>query len=120
MAKEHEELGVELYHLWLAGEKSLPAIAAQFDKARRELLGSERMDSCFRRAVEFHSGDAGPVAYSLANLRVVLMSVLRDGSENLLAAGEALKLAAEVYGYTDDRAARKLSDMRNDPGRGEF
>ncbi|MBB4741426.1 hypothetical protein BJY16_004885 [Actinoplanes octamycinicus] len=120
MPKEHEELGVDLYHLWLAGDKFLPAVAAQFEGARRELFASETADQCFRRPTEFHSGDVGPVLGSLTQLRQMLAGVLQDSAENLHAAGDALKLASEVYAETDLRAARELSDLRDDAGKGEF
>ncbi|BCY11935.1 hypothetical protein [Actinoplanes sp. L3-i22] len=120
MPKEHEELGVELYHLWLAGDKDLPVLAGQFDLARNDLHQSEQLDTCFRRPAEFHSGDTGPVYHSFRNLRETLAELLRDGGANLRAAGDALKLASQVYGEADERAAEELRAIRRDPGRGEF
>jgi hypothetical protein len=120
MPKSGEDLGVDIYELWLAGDRQLPRVADQFAEAGRLLGLTDSMDGSFWRPVEFAGGGYGPMHAGFANLRDAMTSVFRDSQANLELAAEALKLAASAYADTDSTAKEYFHVLLEDRGQGQF
>jgi hypothetical protein len=118
--KAGEDLGADLYELWLAGERQLPLVAQQFAEAAKWFGQTESGDGYFSRPPEIGGGGYGPAQRAFAELRTTMSAVFRDSESNLELAGEALKMAADRYAASDQAAKKKLDAMKNDAGRGQF
>jgi hypothetical protein len=119
MSKHGEELGADLYELWVAGHRQLPQIAVQFVKAGHDLSLTEPNDDVFWRSAEM-GGGSGPALAEFARFRDTMMAIFRDSQENLELAGEALTLAANEYALADHDAARRLRELQHDVAEGQF
>ncbi len=109
MPDHGKDLGADLYHLWLAGNDNLPAVA---DEYRRTADDLSNIDNDIYRAMwrpaRFGGDDYGTVFYAWTALRDELQSMLSDTATNLTLTGEALCLATNVYAKTDDAASDEM------------
>jgi hypothetical protein len=111
---------VDLYELWLAGEKQLPEVAAQFADAGKKFGLTQAQDGQFWRPAEFSGGGYGPMHAGFVSLRDSMAAVFRDSQSNMELAGQALKLAADEYAATDHKAMEQFRAMRRDLGGGLY
>jgi hypothetical protein len=111
MSKSGDELGAELYELWFAGERRLPAIANEFTSAASRLNGSMSGETVLWRPPEL-SGPYGAARGPWASFRDDVYDILRETADNLDLTGEALSLAAREYAKTDSAAAAKLEQLK--------
>jgi hypothetical protein len=115
MPHSGRDLGVDLYHLWLAGTDNLPSVAGEYVVARNEVASTEvGLIGAFRRSERFGGGPYGPAHAPFVALRDDLRRILADTAENLELTGEALRLAASGYAQTDSAAAAELERLRRD------
>lgn len=101
-----KDLGVDIYELWLAGKEKLPAVAAQYDEARRNVA---KTDDNALTALTIPSdllGNHGEVLGPWRALRDELLKILSETGTNLTMAADALVMAADAYAETDHRAGR--------------
>jgi hypothetical protein len=120
LPKSGQDLGTDVYELWLAGHKQLPLVAEQFAEALQALLRTESYDDAFERPAAFDGGGMGPAGAGFLNVRDALGGILRDSDDNMRLAGEALELTAEEYRFTDEAAERQFRSMRSGLGGGEY
>jgi hypothetical protein len=118
--KHGEDLGVDLYELWVAGQTQLPQVGEQFADAAQWLARTESQDGGFWRPAEFGGGGYGPAQASFAHLRDSMTAIFRDSQDNLELAGRALMMAAEEYASTDHTAADTFHRLQHDKGEGQF
>jgi hypothetical protein len=115
MPHSGRDLGVDLYHLWLAGTDNLPSVAAEYVVARNEVASTDiGLIGAFRRHERFGGGPYGPAHAGWTALRDELRTILAETAENLDLTGEALRLAASGYARTDSAAAAELERLRRD------
>lgn len=108
-----EELGVDLYHLWVAGAQDLPSVAKQFAVANNEVAKTDdTLSPAFQRPSYFGLSVYGPVYWAWKGLRDELQNVLADTSKNLDAVGEALCLAVSAYVKADGAAEEQLNRLK--------
>ncbi|HEY2947409.1 MAG TPA: hypothetical protein VGJ53_03265 [Micromonosporaceae bacterium] len=112
MSKSSDELGAELYELWFAGERRLPAIAEEFATAASRVGGSMNGESAFWRPSEL-SGPYGAARGPWVSFRDEVYDILKETADNLDLTGEALSLAAREYAKTDRAAAAKLEQLKH-------
>ncbi|MDW5326428.1 hypothetical protein [Plantactinospora sp. KLBMP9567] len=120
MPKSGSDLGVDLYELWVAGERSLPEVAQQFAEAGKCFGQTESGDGYFSRPAEIGGGGYGPAQRAFAELRMTMSAVFRDSQSNLELAGQALKMAADNYDASDQAAMDQFNAMKDDAGQGRF
>lgn len=120
MPKSGRDLGVDIYELWLAGDKSLPLVGAQFADAGQKFGLTESQDGYFWRPAAFCGGGYGPMQQAFAQLRETMSAVFRDSQSNLEVAGQALKMAATEYAASDEGARKQFEAMKHDLGQGQF
>lgn len=112
MPDHGEDLGADLYHLWLAGKADLPAVAGAYSSAAGNVAATDNdIYSAMWRPTRFGGDSYGPVFYSWTALRDELASMLSDTTQNLTLTGEALCLAATEYAKTDSAAAAEMQRL---------
>jgi hypothetical protein len=108
------DLGVDIYGLWRAGRRDLPAVADQYAAARSAVARTADGDGAFRRADRFGGGAHGPAHAPWTGLRDELEQFLKETATNLELTGEALCLAAAEYAKTDAAAAEEFGRLKRD------
>lgn len=111
MARTGDELGVELYDLWFAGARRLPALAGEFQSAATQVGGTFSGESAYWRPAEL-SGPYGVARDAWASFRDDVCEILSATADNLDRTGEALTLAAREYAKTDAVAAARLEQLQ--------
>ncbi|AVT36672.1 hypothetical protein [Plantactinospora sp. BB1] len=111
---------MDLYELWVAGDRMLPEVAQQFAEAGKRFGQTESGDGYFSRPAEIGGGGYGPAQRAFAELRMTMSAIFRDSQSNLELAGQALKMAAENYATSDQAAVDQFNAMKDDVGQGRF
>jgi hypothetical protein len=113
-----KNLGVDIYELWLAGTARLPAVAALYDEARRNVATTDDNALTALTIPSALLGNHGEVLGPWTTLRNELLQILSDTATNLTLVGDALVMAAKAYADTDHRAEHEFDRlMREDQGR---
>jgi hypothetical protein len=115
-----DDLGVDLYNLWVSGSKHLPAIADQFRMARDEMNKSDSYDEAFRRSPSIGGDSTGPAHEGWLVFREAVVRVLQDSESNMIEAADGLRITAEQYATADALAGRKFADMKLDGAGGAY
>ncbi|WP_306210209.1 WXG100 family type VII secretion target [Actinoplanes sp. RD1] len=115
-----EDLGVDIYNLWVAGTRHLPAVADQFRHARTELFRTTGTDEVFHRSPSIGGTWRGPAFEGFNAFRDAMGRVLQDSADNMDAAGHALETAAQGYAATDAEAGERFSKLRADGADGAY
>jgi hypothetical protein len=113
MAHHGEELGVDLYKLWVVGQVRLPAGAQVYAEANHNLANIGYLESIFRRDAHFTGDSYGPVLVPWTELHDTLQAILADASENMDLSGQALCEAVQYYANSDADAKKKLDSTRD-------
>lgn len=118
MPDRGEDLGVDLYELWRAGQDNLPTVSREYAVATAYVAdASDGLAAALWRPTRFHRGGAhGPAYAPWVELRDELQRILADTAVNLELVGDALCLAATRYARTDAAAAEELKRRRHDDG----
>ncbi|HEU0240644.1 MAG TPA: hypothetical protein VFR11_15400 [Micromonosporaceae bacterium] len=117
MPDRGQDLGADLYHLWLAGKQDLPSVADQYGAAAESVEDTGYVAAVMWRPARFGGDDYGPVFRSWTALRDEFQTILADTATNLTLTGTALCLAANEYAKSDKDAAAEMHRlMRVDGG----
>jgi hypothetical protein len=111
VARTGDELGVELYDLWFAGARRLPALATEFQSAATQVSGTFSGENAYWRPAEL-SGPYGVARAAWASFRDDVYEILAETTDNLDRTGDALTLAAREYAKTDAVAAARLEQLK--------
>jgi hypothetical protein len=115
------DLGVDIHELWLAGKEKLPAVAAQYDEAWRNVAATNDNALTALTVPSDLLGNHGEVLGPWIALRDELLKILSDTATNLALAADALVMAAHAYARTDHRAGREFDRlMREDQDREQY
>jgi hypothetical protein len=106
-----KDLGVDIYELWLAGRQKLPAVAAQYDEARRNVASTDEHALAALTIPSDLLGHQGEVLGPWTALRDELLKIMSDTTTNLMLVADALVMAADRYAGTDHRAGREFDRL---------
>lgn len=107
--------GADLYALWRAGRKLLPAIATKYAEMCGETHRTQTPSQYLFTPPHPHdssrSGGMEPVHALLEEMRDELQIALRESAINMRDTGTALVRIANLYAATDEEAAEAFADL---------
>jgi hypothetical protein len=114
MPHHGEELGADLYELWVAAQIRLPAGAQVYAQANRTLARTYNIESLCYRDTYFTGDSYGPTIQSWKKLRDTMQAILGSTSENMQLAADALNKAITYYETADYAARDKVNSLLAD------
>jgi hypothetical protein len=125
-------LGADLYNLYKMGKHKLPTVAAVYRNAGALMSGSStttstsgwqsgprptiQLDLAFRRSSEIDGTAKGPACTGMLDVFDTIGHALTATADNLDDTADALLLAVQVYGETDEQARCEFNRLKHENG----